>query len=92
MQRVLKVHLPLEYPFVYRINASNNDSPLTGFLYEIWKLVANQLRTQGYKIHETVGPPKDTEHWIDAIYRKTYDVVVTPAIQTVARKAKIDIS
>ena len=92
MQRVLKVHLPLEYPFVYRINASNNDSPLTGFLYEIWKLIANKLRAQGYTIQETVGAPKDTEYWIDAIYRKKFDVVVTPAIQTVKRKEKINIS
>ena len=92
MQRVLKVHLPLEYPFVYRINASNQDSPLTGFLHNVWQLIANKLRAQGYTIQETVGAPKDTEYWIDAIYRKKFDVVVTPAIQTVKRKAKINIS
>ena len=92
MSRVVRAHLPLEHPYVYRTDQASKTSPLTGFLYDVWAQVATVLRARGYDVVESVGPPAPTDHWVEEVANGTYDLVVTPTVQNAARIAKVRVS
>jgi ABC-type amino acid transport substrate-binding protein len=92
MTLVVRAHLPLEPPYVYRTDRASKNSPLTGFLYDVWARVAIALRARGYDVIESVGPPAPTDHWVEAVANGTYDIVVTPTVQNAARLAQARVS